>query len=718
MIPHPNIIKQYFLLGVKFMFRSTKNFHYLRFSILLAIVFSLISLSVSINYSPISKKFSSKAQVKTPTISYSSYFGGDGQDTINLSATDSAGNFYLAGNSSSTNFPLKFPIQDRSKGRSELVVVKLDPSGNVLFSTYLGGANDERAIQIKLDKSGNIYVLGATNSRDFTLSSNPFQPTYKKTSVEAFFIAKIDTNGKLIYSTYVGRGGEVTDPFSFSIDDAGNTYLLGSTSGKKFPTLNAFQPLYGNRDDFKDNDSDGFLIKLDPQGQGVFSTFLGGIGIEDFLKLKFDVLGNIYIVGTTDSKTFPTKNPVQKKFGGATDGFVVKLSPKGEAIYSTFLGGRGFDDIRDFVVDTAGNITVVGKTGSQNFPVSNAFQPASGGFDDVFITKLSTQGTIIYSTYLGGNGNELNSNLDLRLALDNSGNLLLAGTTFSGNFPMFGNSLQRNYSNAGDVFLAKIGITGMPIYSTYLGGQGLDSILRITSDDSGNMYLVGETASQDFPLLNPFQRQEVGDKNLFVSKINSNGSLAYSTYLGGRLGQELANFVLDANGNVYLTGRTKSLDFPTRNAFQAQYGGGFGSFYDAFITKMNANGDVIFSTYLGGSKDENDPTPGFFVVDSTGGSRLIGTTASADLPTQNALQSSLSGDSDLYFASFDAQGRVITSTYLGGNGMERETSIIVGSNGTIYLTGITGSTNFPTLNGAQNFYGGGTQDAFFLAIAP
>lgn len=700
------------------MYHLTKTFHYLRFSILLVIAFSLISLSVSTTYNPINKRFSSKAQTSTPIISYSSYFGGDGQDTINVSITDSAGNFYLAGNSNSTNFPLKFSIQDRSKGGLELVVVKLSPTGQVLFSTYLGGANDERALQIKVDKSGNTYVLGATNSRNLTLSSNAFQPSYKKTSAEAFFIAKIDSNGKLVYSTYLGRGGEVNNPSSFSVDDAGNAYLLGITSGKLFPTVNAFQSIYGNRDDFKDNDSDGFLVKLDPQGQAIFSTFIGGIGLEDFLKLKFDPLGNIYVVGTTDSKSFPTKNPVQKKFGGATDGVVVKFSPKGEAIYSTFLGGRGFDDIRDFVVDTAGNVTVVGKTGSQNFPVSNAFQPSSGGFDDVFITKLSSQGTLIYSTYLGGNGNELNGNLDLRLALDNSGNLLLAGTTFSGNFPLFGNSLQRAYNGAGDVFLAKIGITGTPIYSTYLGGQGLDNILRITSDDSGNVYLVGETASQDFPLLNPFQRQEVGDKNLFVSKINSNGALAYSTYLGGRLGQELSSFVLDPSGNVYLTGRTKSLDFPTRNAFQPQYGGGFGSFYDAFITKMNANGDVIFSTYLGGSKDENDPAPGFFVIDSTGSCILIGTTASPDLPTQNAVQTSLAGSSDLYLAKFDAQGRIMTSTYLGGNGNEQQTSIIVGNNGTIYLTGITGSNNFPTLNGVQNFYGGGSQDGFFLAIAP
>ncbi|KAF0227280.1 MAG: Beta-propeller repeat protein, partial [bacterium] len=139
---------------------------------------------------------------------------------------------------------------------------------------------------------------------------------------------------------------------------------------------------------------------------------------------------------------------------------------------------------------------------------------------------------------------------------------------------------------------------------------------------------------------------------------------------------------------------------------------------DAFVTKINPNGGVIYSTYLGGGKDENEPTFGFSFVDSLGQVHLVGTTASSDLPTKNALQTSLSGSSDVYLASFDPQGRAITSTYLGGNGMERETSFFIANNGTIYLTGITGSTNFPTLNGPQRSFGGGNQDGFFLAIKP
>jgi hypothetical protein len=693
---------------------------FFRLATLLIIAFAFINLPVLPNkLTHLQKSFRSEAKAfqAIPNLSLSTYLGGDGQDTISLSTTDSAGNFYLVGNSTSTNFPLKSPFQDKSRGSSELVVVKLSPAGELLYSTYIGGANEERPRQIKIDKAGNLYVLGATNSRNFPIQ-NAFQTTYKKISTEAFCITKISPSGQVIYSTYLGRGGEVNDPFTFTIDDNGNVYVAGVTSSRKFPLLNAFQTLYGNREDFKDNDSDAFLLKIAPNGDGIFSTYLGGVGDEDILGLKLDVLGNIYIVGITSSKSFPTQNAVQKKFGGATDGFVAKFSPRGEAIYSTFLGGRGFDDIRDFIIDNAGNITVVGKTGSQNLTVANAFQNTSGGFDDVFLTKLNPQGAFIYSTYLGGNGNELNSNLDLKLALDSNNDILLSGTTFSSNFPLTANAFQRAYGDAGDVFLAKINMVGTPTFSTYVGGKGLDTILQVTSDVAGNIYLLGETSSQDFPLLSPFQTNQIGDKTLFISKFTSSGTLLYSTYLGGRLGQEVNNFVVDNSGTVYLIGRTKSLDFPTRNAFQSEYGGGFGSFYDAFVTKINPSGGVIYSTYLGGSKDENEPTFGFSFVDSLGKVHLIGTTASPDLPTQNALQTTLNGSSDVYFASFDPQGKVTTSTYLGGNGMERETSFIIANNGTIYLTGITGSNNFPTLNGPQRSFGGGNQDGFFLAIKP
>ncbi|KAF0198145.1 MAG: Beta-propeller repeat protein, partial [bacterium] len=323
-----------------------------RLAIVLVFIFSVINLPFLPNQNIVNQKnFSSKAnsfvQASVPNLSLSSYFGGDGQDSLTLSTIDSAGNFYLVGNSTSTNFPLKAPFQDRSKGASELTVVKLSPSGELLYSTYIGGANEERPRQIKMDKAGNLYVLGTTNSRNFP-TQNAFQPTYTKTSTEAFSITKLSPSGQVIYSTYVGRGGEINDPFTFTVDDTGNVYMAGVTSARKFLLLNAFQNLYGNREDFRDNDSDAFLLKLAPNGDGIFSTYLGGIGDENILGIKLDVLGNIYIAGTTVSKSFPTRNPVQKKFGGASDGFVAKFSPRGEAIYSTYLGGRGFEYSRHF----------------------------------------------------------------------------------------------------------------------------------------------------------------------------------------------------------------------------------------------------------------------------------------------------------------------------------------------------------------------------------
>ena len=652
-----------------------------------------------------------------PVISYATYIGGDGQDAVSLNFTDSAGNFYLVGNSRSSNFPLINPVQNRFKGSGELTIVKLNPSGQIVYSTYVGGKNEERPLRMVVDNSGNIYVIGATNSRNLPLK-NAFQDTYTKTRLETFFVVKLDASGNLIYSTYLGGGGEVLDPFRFLVDDNGNFIMVGSTNFREFRLLNAFQTLYGNREDIRGNVSDLFVTKLNSNGNAIFSTYLGGVGNEEAAGLTLDPLGNIYIAGTTESKTFPKRKASQKKFAGGTDGFITKFSPRGEVIYSTFLGGSGFDDIRNFIVDTTGNITLVGKTGSANFPVQNAFQPIFGGSDDVYITKLNDQGAIIFSTYLGGSDKELNSNLDLRVVLDNANNLLLTGTTFSSNFPIVGNSFQPTYGQAGDIFLAKINMLGQPIFTTYLGGQGLETILRATSDANGNVYLLGETNSQNLPLKNAFQSNQRGDKTLVVAKFATDGSLVFSTYLGGQLMQEVANFTSDSLGNAYVIGRTKSIDFPTRNAFQPMSGGGFGAFFDAFVTKFGANGNVVYSTFLGGSADENDQSLGFSFVDPNGQVYLVGTTASPDFPTRNALQTSLSGATDIYIANFDTQGRMISSSYFGGNGMDRETSVVITNTGIIYLTGVTESTNFPTLNGAQSSFGGGGQDGFFAVINP
>lgn len=652
-----------------------------------------------------------------PVISYATYIGGDGQDAISLNFTDSAGNFYLVGNSRSSNFPLVNPVQNRFKGSGELIVVKLNPNGQILYSTYVGGKNEERPLRMVVDNSGNIYVIGATNSRDLPLK-NALQDVYTKTRLETFFVIKLDANGGLVYSTYLGGGGEVLDPFRFVVDDNGNFIMLGTTNFREFKLLNAFQTLYGNRDGVATNVSDLFLTKLNSNGGAIFSTYLGGIGNEEIAGLSLDPLGNIYVAGTTESKTFPKRNAIQKKFAGGTDGFVTKFSPRGEVIYSTFLGGSGFDDIRNFVVDTIGNITLTGKTGSPNFPIQNAFQSVLGGNDDVFITKLSDQGAIIFSTYFGGNDRELTSNLDLKVTLDNANNLLLSGTTFSSNFPMVGNSFQSTYGQAGDIFLAKISMLGQPIFTTYLGGQRVETVLRIISDANGNIYLLGESNSPNFPLRNAFQSVQRGDKTLVVAKFATDGSLVYSTYLGGQLMQEVGNFTADSLGNTYVMGRTKSIDFPTRNAFQPMSGGGFGAFFDVFVTKFGASGDVIYSTYLGGSQDENNQSLGFSFVDPSGQVYLVGTTSSTDFPTRNALQTSLSGATDIYITSFDPQGRAISSSYFGGNGMDRETNVVITNTGIIYLTGVTESTNFPTLNGAQSSFGGGGQDGFFAVINP
>jgi hypothetical protein len=594
--------------------------------------------------------------------------------------------------------------------------MKLDPTGQIVYSTYLGGRGEEFPRQVIVDDSGNIFIIGSTNSKNFP-TRNAFIPKYNKTNNDTLFVAKLDNAGKLVYSTYMGRGGESGDPFTLALDNQGNAVITGLTSSRTFPAINAFQTQYGNRPDPKDNNSDVFLVKLDTAGNAVFSTYLGGIGDENVINTKIDAADNIYVIGNTMSKTFPTAHPAQKKFGGAEDGFITKFSPKGDPIYSTFLGGKGIDEIRVSTIDSAGNITVAGKAGSQNFPTANAFQAASGGLDDVFITKLSNSGSIIFSTYLGGSDVELLPN-DLRLAEDNNGNIYLSGTTFSTNFPTL-NATQATYSDNGDLFLSEIDASGKLLFSTYLGGSGQDAIDRIITDASGNVYLVGVTASTDLPLKNAFQNQSSGNKTFVVAKYSADHQLVYSTYLGGTLGQELFKFTADNSGNLYLMGRTLSQDFPTTaNAFQSSPGGGFGSTYDVFITKLDAQGGAVYSTYYGGSGNEDNESIGFYDVDDSGNAYVYGVTDSSDLHTMNALQTSLHGNSDLFLAKFDAAGNADFSTYLGGRGMEKDSALVVAPNGAIYVSGATSSEDFPTKNAAQSSFAGGSQDGFLIEIEP
>ncbi len=437
----------------------------------------------------------------------------------------------------------------------------------------------------------------------------------------------------------------------------------------------------------------------------IYSTYLGGSGSDQGQGIAVDSLGSAYVTGFTNSTDFPTLNASQPVYGGSGDAFVSKLNPTGSAlVYSTYLGGSGGDSGYGIAVDNTGNVYVTGNTSSLDFPVTpGAFQTTfdNGGIatTDAFVTKLIPNGSaLIYSTYLGssadGNG----------IAVDSKGNAYVTGATNSTNFPTTPGALQTTYGGEIDAFISKVNSTGSAlVYSTYLGGSGEDGGNGIALDRAGNAYVIGVTASTNFPTMNPVQPAFGGGQyDAFVSKLNSTGSaLVYSTYLGGSEIDWGAGIAVDRRDNVYVAGQTTSTNFPTVRPLQPANGGGL----DAFVSQFNADGSgLVYSTYFGGSGSDSAYA---IAVDSLDHAFVAGNTDSTDFPVTHSLQP-FSGD-DAFVAQFDQKGSALGySTYLGGIGRNGAYGIAVDDMGSAYVTGFTDSTNFPTTPGVfQTACGGG-----------
>jgi len=363
--------------------------------------------------------------------------------------------------------------------------------------------------------------------------------------------------------------------------------------------------------------------------------------------------------------------------------------------YSTYLGGSNDERSEDFgvAVDNNGNAYVTGLTESIDFPIQNSIQASIDGSEDVFITKINAAGSaFIYSTYLGGGIYEANSGSSI--AVDGNGNAYITCTTQSPDFPIH-NPIQASIGGFHDAIVAKINAAGSAlIYSTFLGGSDLDISTDIAVDSSGNAYVTGYTASDNFPVKNPIQISNAGSNEAFITKINAAGSaLVYSSYLGGSDIDWSMGIAADSNGNAYVTGGTHSADFPIMNPIQADINGS----EDAFITKIDASGSAfIYSTYLGGRSFDRGED---IAVDTNGNAYVIGSTYSDNFPVKSPLQASKAGDYDAFVTKINEDGSTFAySTYLGGRSVERGKSITVDIGSNAYVTGLTYSNDFPIQN--------------------
>jgi len=515
----------------------------------------------------------------------------------------------------------------------------------------------------------------------------------------------------LVYSSFLGGTGD-EGGLSIAADYKGNVYVTGNTASIDFPTSSgAFQ-----------------------------RTFSGQPQCDDPQSL-------------------------------CTEVFITKINASGRAIvYSTYLGGSGVDLPTGIAVDGSGNAYVTGSTRSVDFPVtSGALQSTYAGFTppcnqyitcgDGFVTKINANGSALqYSTYLGGSENDAPAGI----ALDSARNAYIAGTTDSANFPTTPGSLQPTfiYTDCGtgpagrdrackDAFVSKLNSFGTGlVYSTYLGGSfGDDDALGIAIDRFGNASVVGDTQSSDFPVTKGAYQPQLNPGSCpwgtpcydaFVAKLNAVGEkLLYSTYLGSSGWDFGRSIALDTAGSIYVAGSTSSPDFPvTAGAFQTTFGGGicntwYGTYCsDVFVAKINpshrGSASLVYSTYIGGDSEENPWGGPPIAVDQWGNTHIGGFTWSTNFPIVNPLQATsfnAPADVDAYLVKLNASGTAaIYSTYLGGNSWDSIDGLALDAADNLYVTGVANSIDFPVSANAlqKSFAIGGVQglDGIVAKISP
>ncbi|HMD85409.1 MAG TPA: SBBP repeat-containing protein [Terriglobia bacterium] len=528
----------------------------------------------------------------------------------------------------------------------------------------------------------------------------------------------IDSHGNLL--VHLGDGVLSIDKpvaYEFSANQA------GPTDGKRRFLDARYTPKANGRFGFTvaDHDPNKMLV-IDPVLQ--YSTYLGGSLNDEGSSIAVDSSGNAYVTGQTLSTNFPLLNAEQPLCPSCTattpapSVFVTEIDPTGSAlVYSTYLGGSATNQGNGIAVDSAGDAYVTGATNSIDFPTTpGAFQTTCTScslaqpLTDAFVAKLSPTGSLVYSTYLGGSKN----NAGNAIAVDSGGNAYVTGTTSSSDFvtqnplPAPNNVLQGT-TNA---FVTKFDPNGALLSSTYLGGSNQDTGYGIAVDSSG-IYVAGQTSSNNFPTLTPFQGTYDGNGDGFVSKLTPDASgLIYSTYLGGTATDGVAAIAIDSSGHAFVTGGTSSTNFPiSPGAFQAAYGGGTS---DAFVAELNAAGThLLYSTYLGGSGQDSSTG---IAVDTSGNANVVGQTASGNFPTSNPFQAAYAGNSDAFVTRFVPSGCAPTfSTYLGGHSTDIGTGIAVDSSGNAYITGYTDSNDFPVQSAFQGVTGG-DNDAFLARL--
>ncbi|MCE7736336.1 MAG: hypothetical protein GPJ54_15755 [Candidatus Heimdallarchaeota archaeon] len=618
----------------------------------------------------------------TGQLIFSTYFG-TGMEYNPTIAIDKNDNIYLGSVTKSSDYPLLNEIDDSLNGITDIGFSKFTPDGELLYSTYIGGGLVEESPSIAIDNQNNVMLAFSTFSQDVTTQNAIYASNQ---GASDYFISKYTPSGNLLYATYLGGSSSDLNP-SIDVDVLNNVYITGSTSSSDFPTLDSNLISFSGGYDIS-------LSKLAPTGYLINSSIIGGGGAEEDPKLEIKD-ENILLVAETKSVDFPIIGGYDDTLNGDSDFIMIRFNLHSKLMASSYLGGSDFEFYPKLTAYNNDAFLVYGRSLSLDYPTT--FNNELITAERNVITLIMDDTTIVSSKVLSGE--DIVHTTDI--TYDNSGNIIQIGTTSSNYKLIRSDNPLNNFNGYLDVYITKSYPNGTEIWTKYIGGRKSEDLVKMVIDSENNIIAIGVTYSNDFPVLNYFDGISDGlFSDFFVMKISENGTSLFSTYLKGSWYENSPSVTIDTKDNIIIAGTTFSDDFPILNAQDNQMDG----ISDLILSKFDKYGNLIFSTYFGGSSAEDNAQ---LITDNEDNIYLTGNTTSIDLNVTNGEYSNYNGGGDAFIAKFNKLGELISNTYFGGSGMDNIVSIALNSENEVVFSGTTASENFPIKDAAFSTISGG-----------